>query len=145
MSATNAFETALLEHLLENAALANVGDASGLQPSASAGNLYVSLLVGDPGETGAVTDEATFTGYARVAIPRNGAAWTISNGSAVNASDVEFAECTGGSNTITHFGIHTAASGAGNMILYGALDVSLPVSNGFTVRFAAGDLEVTCD
>ena len=52
MSATNAFETDLLKLIFQNVALANVGDASGLQPSSTAGSLYISLHTGDPGETG---------------------------------------------------------------------------------------------
>ena len=52
MSASNAFETALLNNILKNAAIANVGDATGLPGSATAGILYVALHTADPGEAG---------------------------------------------------------------------------------------------
>ena len=52
MSMSNAFETELLDLIFNNAAVANIGDAGGLQPSAAAGSLYVSLHTGDPGEAG---------------------------------------------------------------------------------------------
>jgi hypothetical protein len=63
MSATNAFETALLTLYFNNTDHANIGDAAGLQNSATAGSFYVSLHTGDPGEGGdQTTSEATYTG-----------------------------------------------------------------------------------
>ena len=43
MSAQNFFEGALLKLIFQNVAAPNLGDASGLQPSTTAGNLYASL------------------------------------------------------------------------------------------------------
>jgi len=43
MSMSNTGETALLNLLFKNQAWANIGDDSGLQPSADAGNFYVRL------------------------------------------------------------------------------------------------------
>lgn len=146
MSATNAFETALLQHIFQNAALANVGDASGLQPAATAGSLYVSLHTGDPGETGdQTTSEADYTSYARVAVARSAAGWTVSGANVSNAAEVAFPAATGGANTITHFGIGSASSGAGNLFFKGPLDSSLAVSSGITPKFAAGNLDVDVD
>jgi len=72
MSASNAFETALLQHVFQNADLSTVGDATGLRGSTVAGSLYVSLHTADPGEAGTQsTSEATYTGYARLAIARS--------------------------------------------------------------------------
>lgn len=71
MSMSNAFETSLLDHIFNNAAVANIGDAGGLQPSATAGSLYLSLHTGDPGEAGdQTTNETAYTNYARVAVVR---------------------------------------------------------------------------
>lgn len=146
MSASNAFETAILQLILNNAALANIGDASGLQPSAADGSLYVSLHTASPGEAGdQTTSEATYTSYARVAVTRDGTGWSIASGAASNAAEVAFPTATGGTNTITHVGVGTAASGAGNLLLYGALDASLSVSNGVTPSFAIGALDLTCE
>lgn len=48
----NAAATAFLELLFNNADWAGVGDAGGLQNSAAAGNLYLSLHTSSPGEGG---------------------------------------------------------------------------------------------
>jgi hypothetical protein len=146
MSATNAFETALLTLYFNNTDHANIGDAGGLQNSAAAGSFYVSLHTGDPGETGTqTTSEATYTSYARVAVARSGAGWTISGANVSNAAAVSFPACTGGSNTITHFGIGSDSSGAGNLFFKGALAASLAVSSGITPSFAIGELDVNLD
>ncbi len=146
MSLTNAAETALLNLIFVNTDCANIGDAGGLQNSATAGSFYVSLHTGDPGEAGSqTTSEATYTGYARVAVARSGAGWTVSGANVSNAAAVTFGACTAGTNTITHFGIGTDASGAGNLILKGALTASLAVSAGITPSFAIGELDVNID
>jgi hypothetical protein len=146
MSATNAFETDFLKHIFQNLAIANVGDASGLQPAATAGSFYVSLHTDDPGETGdQTTNEATYTGYARVAVARSAAGWTISGNEISNAAAVTFGACSAGSNTITHFGIGTAETTAGHLLFSGELTAPLAVSAGITPEFAIGDLDVTAD
>lgn len=146
MSATNAFETALLTLYFNNTDHANIGDAGGLQNSATAGSFYVSLHTGDPGEAGdQTTNEATYTSYARVAVARSGAGWTISGANVSNAAAINFPAATGGSNTITHFGIGSDSSGAGNLFFKGALGASLAVSTGITPSFAIGALDVDAD
>lgn len=146
MSATNAFETALLQLIFTNTNAANIGDATGLRGSTTAGSFYISLHTADPGETGTqTTSEATYTGYARVAVARSGSGWTVSGNNASNTAAVAFAACTGGSNTITHFGIGSDLTGTGNLFLKGALTSSLAVSSGITPSFAIGDLDVNLD
>lgn len=146
MSMSNTFETNLLNHIFTNAAITLVGDAGGLLPSATPGSLYVSLHTADPGEAGdQTTNEATYTSYARVAVARSGAGWTVSGNNASNTAAVTFPQCTGGSNTITHFGVGTDTSGAGKLIVSGALSGSLAVSSGITPEFAIGDLDVNAD
>lgn len=143
MSATNAFETSILGLILNNANIANIGDATGLRGSSTAGSLYISLHTGDPGETGdQTTSEATYTSYARVAIARSGSAWTVSGNNASNAAAVTFPEAASGTNAITHFGIGTDSSGAGNLLFKGALSATLNVSAGITPSFAIGELDV---
>lgn len=146
MSATNAFETALLNLLFNNTDLANVGDAAGLQNSVAAGSFYVSLHTADPGEAGTqTTSEATYTGYARVAVARSAGGWTISGSNVSNTAAVTFGACTAGSNTITHFGIGSDLSGAGNLFLKGTVTPNLAVSAGITPSFAIGALDVDLD
>ncbi len=146
MSATNAFETALLNLYFLNTDHAAIGDAAGLQNSATAGVFYISLHTADPGETGTqTTSEATYTSYARVSVARSGAGWTVSGNNVSNAAAINFPAATGGSNTITHFGIGSDASGTGNLFFKGALGASLAVSSGITPSFAIGDLDVNLD
>jgi len=146
VSATNAFENGLLSLILENANLANVGDATGLRGSTTAGSFHVSLHTADPGETGTqTTSEANYTGYARVAVARSTAGWTVASGVGDNDAAITYGLCTAGSNTITNFGLGSDASGVGNLNLKGALAASLAVSNGVTPSFAAGALDISLE
>lgn len=146
MSASNTLETALLNLIFLNTDIANIGDAAGLQNSATAGSLYVSLHTADPGEAGSqTTSEATYTSYARVAVARSGAGWTVTGNTADNTAAVNFPACTGGTNTITYFGVGTDSSGAGTLLFSGILTASLAVSTGITPSFAIGTLDITAD
>jgi hypothetical protein len=129
----------------ENDVLALVFNATALSWNANT-DLYVSLHTGDPGEAGdQTTSEATYTSYARVTVARSGAGWTVAGNTATNAALIQFPQCTGGSNTITHVAIGTATSGAGQILYSGALDASLSVSNLIQPQFAAGALDITED
>lgn len=143
MTLINAAETSILQLLFENADWANIGDATGLQGSTAAGSFWISLHTADPTDTGSVTNEATYTGYARVQVDRGTGEWTVTDDTVVNDNVVAFPAGTGGSGTVTHFGIHTASSGAGNMILSGALNSSVVTGSGVTPEFAAGQLSAT--
>lgn len=149
MSKSDSWESDLLKLLFQNLAAANIGDASGLQPSATAGNIQVSLHTSDPGETGdQTTNESAYTGYARVAVVRSSSGWTISGTAPTtisNAVAITFPQCTGGSSTITHFGVGTSSSGAGKLLYSGALTSSLSVSNLITPSFAIGALTISED
>lgn len=146
MSKGNTFENELLLLIFNNDALPLIGDASGLQPSASDGSLYVSLHTGDPGEGGnQTTSEAAYTSYARVAVARTTGGWTVSGNAVSNAALVQFPQCTGGSETLTHFAVGTASSSTGKVLYKGALSSSLAVSSGIQPQFAIGDLDITED
>lgn len=146
MSLTNAAEANLLNLIFLNVDWANIGDAAGLQNSAAAGSFYVSLHTADPGEAGSqTTSEIAYTGYARVAVARTSAGFTLSSSTISNTALVQFPQCTGGTGTATHFGIGTDSTGAGNLLFKGALTSSLAVSNGIQPQFAGGALTVTVD
>lgn len=149
MSKSNSWESDMLLLFFNNTAAANIGDAGGLQPSAAAGSLYISLHTADPGETGTQnTSETAYTNYVRVAVVRSSAGWTISGTAptqAANAAAINFAACGVTGATITHFGIGTISSGAGKLLYSGALTASLAVSSGITPSFAISALVVTED
>lgn len=146
MSKSNTFENDLLQLIFNNVDIADVGDAGGLQNSATAGSLYVALHTGDPGEAGtATTNESAYGSYARVAVARSGAGWTVATNTATNFALVQFPECTSGSETITHVSITTASSGASKILYSGALSASRAISSGIQPQFAATALTVTED
>lgn len=145
MSKSNTFENDLLLLIFNNTDIALIGDAGGIQNSAAAGSLYVSLHTSDPGEAGdQTTNEANYTGYARVAVARTAGGWTVTGNVAENAAVITFGICTAGSNTITHFGIGTSSAGAGKL-LYSGTTSSLAVSTNITPEFPAGGIDVTED
>ena len=140
-----AFNTTFLNNLLllyfENTDHALVGDATGVRGSTTAGSLFISIHTGDPVAGNQTTSEATYTSYARVAVGRAGANWTTAAAATENTAAITFPAATGGSDTITHFAIGTATSGAGSVIATGTC--SLSVSSGITPEFAAGALDVS--
>lgn len=143
MSKSNLHETDYLKLVYTNVAISNIGNVAGLQPSGVAGSLFIALYTADPGETDAGT-EANYTSYARIGVVRSAVGWTVSGNNVTNAGVVTFPTSTGGSNTITHFGVRTAITG-GDLIGSGALTSSLAVENTDTPKFNAGDITVTED
>lgn len=118
----------------------------GTDPSWRAGaTVWVALHTADPGEAGsAVTSEATYTSYARVAVTK-ATGWTDGGSTFSNAALVQFPQCTGGSNAITHFSVVTTTSGAGQILVSGALSATLNVATGIQPQFAIGELDVAAD
>lgn len=138
MSKGNTFENDWMKLVFQATAIANIADNAAASPLTS---LFISLHTGDPGEGGSqTTSEATFTGYARVAVARTAGGWTVAAGVASNAALITLAPCTAGSDTITHFAVGTATSGAGKILYSGALTGSLAVSAGVVPEFAIGAL-----
>lgn len=146
MSKSNTFENQLLALLFNNDDIPNIGDAGGLQNSATAGSLYIALHTADPGEAGtAATSECAYGSYARQAVARTAGGWTVSGATATNTALIQFPECTSGSETITYVSITTASSGASVILYSGALTASRSVSSGIQPQFAATALTVTED
>jgi hypothetical protein len=146
MSMSNASETNLLNLLFNNINWPNVGDAAGLQQSATAGFFYVALHTADPGEAGTqATNEISYTGYSRVAVARSAAGFTVSGNQVSNTATVQFGECTAGSGTATHFSVGLSPSGAGDILYSGALSASRNISSGITPLFNPGALQGTVD
>ena len=134
MSLSNATENAALKMFLQ-----------GTDPSFRAGSTqYLAAFTSDPGEAASLANEATYTGYARLAITK-ASAWTDSGSTFTNAVLMQLPVCTAGTNALTHFAIVDTASGAVDMMISGALGSTLNVSSGIQPQFAAGDLSVTAD
>ena len=117
----------------------------GNDPSYRAGATnYIALFTGDPGETASLAAEATYTGYARVALTK-ATAWSGSSSPLSNANLIQFGACTSGSSLITHFAIVDTASGAVNMMISGALSGSLNVSSGIQPQLAPGAVQISAE
>lgn len=134
MSMSDATETAALNAFLR-----------GTDPAYRAGTTqYLALFTADPGEAASLAAEANYTGYARVALTK-ASAWTGSASPFTNTNLIQFGQCTAGTNAITHFAVVDTASGAVNMMISGALNSTLNVSNGIQPQFAIGALSVSAD
>lgn len=137
----NVTDANLLKLIFQAVAIANLADNAATSPLT---NLFVSLHTADPGPGGdQTTSEATYTGYARVAVARTAGGWSIASQTISNVGAINFPACTAGSNVITHAAVGTLTSGAGVLLYSGALTASLSVSNGITPSFAAGQLTIT--
>jgi hypothetical protein len=139
MSKTNVFENDLLLLIFNNTNIADIGDATGVRGSTAAGSLYCSLHTADPGEAGAQnTNEIAYTSYARAAVARSGAGWTVSGNSVSPAATISFPAGTGGSGTASHMGIGTLSSGAGKLMYKGDLVPDIVCGDGVTPQIGTG-------
>jgi hypothetical protein len=146
MSLTNYAEQAVLNLLFINQSWANVGDTIGIVGSTANGNLYISLHTSDPGETAnQLTAETAYTSYSRVPVFRGPNNFTLSTSTISNITTISFPTCSGGSSSITHFGIGTQPTGSGDMIATGNLSATLAVSSGIAPTFSPGALTATID
>lgn len=119
MSKQNTFEDDWLKLVFNATAIANIADNAASVPITQ---IYASLHTADPGEAGTqATSEATYGGYARVAVARTTGGWTVAAGSCSPVADITFPAGTGGGGTATFFGVGTAASGAGKLLYSGAI------------------------
>lgn len=134
MSLSNTTENAALKMFLQ-----------GTDPSYRAGaTQYLALFTGDPGETASLAQEATYTGYARVALTK-ATAWADGGSTFANAALIQFGLCSAGTSAITHFAVVDTASGAVAMMISGALSATLSVAAGIQPQFNTGSLSVAAD
>lgn len=120
-------ENKVLDHILKT--------ASYTPPT----TVYLAFFTADPTDAGVLTNEATYTGYARKSIPFGAAATRAITQNA----QVDFDACGGGSNTISHWGLMDGdVEGAGNMLAYGAFTTPKVVSAGYTPFVASAEIQV---
>lgn len=145
-SKKDTFENGLLALIFKNTALSGIG--SGISATTTAGSLYIALYKVAPTDSTQGT-ECDYTGYARVAVARSAAGWTVTNNVASNAAVITFAACTAGSNTAVAFAICKAGTaGVDDAIYWGDItDPSggLAISAGITPEIAIGACTITED
>lgn len=126
--------TDVLAKLFKNTAL----------PFDAIGNLYVSLHTSLPTGSDQTSNESAYTSYARVAVSRDAAGWTVAAGQSQNTALVQFPKCTGGSSVVTHIGIGTLSAGVGQLLYVGTIaDGGLTVSNNIVPTFNATSITIT--
>jgi len=137
MAKSNAFSQNLLKLLFQNITFPNIGDATGLVKSTTDGVVYVSLYTTNP----TVTDdgiEASYTGYARVSIPRNSAniqIGTIDPITVKNINDITFPASTSTSADIIGAGLSFTLTGRADF--FGTFVTPISILNGTIPKIPA--------
>jgi len=114
--------------------------------SAPATYCALTTVVVADGDTGSTITEPSGNGYARKQVNVNGGAsptWDIAAAGIVdNTHNVDFAQATGSWGTIVALAIADALT-LGNLLLYDNAVADQAVGDGDTVRFPAGDLDIS--
>lgn len=132
MSLGNTFENDLAKLIFQAVAIANLADNAASSPLTA---LFLSLHTADPGEAGdQTTSEIAYTSYARVSVARTSGGWAVSANVVTPVANVDFPAGTGGSGTAAFIGVGTASSGAGKLLMSGALTPNIVTGNGITPR-----------
>jgi len=110
------------------------------------GTLYLSLHTGTIGAGGdQTTNEVAYTGYARVPVTRTSLGDFIAavGGASENDNLIQFGNPTAGAFpiTVTHVALGAAASGAGTVIEFTALNSPLVINANVQPQFADGTLD----
>jgi hypothetical protein len=131
---SNYFIQKSLDHIYLNAAIANIGDATGLPAAGTAGNLYAALLVSGT--------EANYGSYARVAIPRTSAGFSRTNNVVSNVAQLNFPKATSGSNVCNQIAIYDRIT-SGEQLHLQTLDNPITVTTNMQPIIEAGSLTIT--
>jgi hypothetical protein len=132
MSFSDTIEGSVLDHFF--------GLATWTAPAA----IFAAASTDDPTDDGSGIAEPSDTSYARVEIGIGSDNWTRTDNSVVNDNAVAFPEASESWGTIAYLGFFTAAEG-GTFLGAAALAASKAVDTGDTLRFAAGEIEITQD
>jgi hypothetical protein len=132
MSFTNAAELSVLSIWLAAASWTNVAINHTTTPITAH---WLSLATADPGETGTqATNEATYTDYARESVDRASGAggFNIAANPVLLNEDHPFVQASGGTSTVTHFGIGHAETSTGTLDGSGTVTPNIEVATGVT-------------
>ncbi|MDH5738724.1 MAG: hypothetical protein OEY77_00195 [Nitrospira sp.] len=106
----------LIKLYFHGTAIASIADNSSVPFTSH----IIALHTADPGSGGSqLTNETGYTGYARKAVPRNSAGWTITGNVVSPTVDIEFDKCTASPGPpLTHWSI---SRGGGTIDYSGSL------------------------
>lgn len=130
-SLSDYLENKILDHML--------GGPDFVRPATVYLGLWTSAL--SDASTGSSSGEATFGGYARVAVTNNSTNFPgASAGGKSNGSTITFPTPTSGAGqVVTHVGVFDASS-SGNLLMWADLTSPITVVVGSAIYFNAGDL-----
>lgn len=128
------FEGDLLNLFLCAKAISNIADNAASSPSTAT---WSSLHTADPSSGTQGTSELSVTGYARTAVVRSTAGFTVTGSGPATASPVSaitFPQCTSTSTaTVTHWGIGlSSASTSGKLLACGTVSPNINISQNVT-------------
>jgi hypothetical protein len=127
-----AFENALLKLIFNGNTISNIAEDAAVAPLDF---FYVALHSADPTDQGTqASNEVNYTGYARMAIPRDPAGFVVAGSSMTLATNVDFGQCVAGLATATHVSIGTQATGAGMILYSGTIAPNISISQGVIPR-----------
>jgi hypothetical protein len=107
--------------------------------------LFFSALTVGPADDGTGGTEVSGGGYARKGVAANSSEWSLATtlaGGTSNVNEIAFNMATAAWGTVSHIGIHTAATG-GTMLAAIPLSAGAVVPAYTTLKLAAGDLDIT--
>lgn len=127
-------ESDVLKLLLCGVAIANIADNAGSSPSTAT---WQALHTADPSSGTQGTNEVSFTGYARVAVTRSTAGFTVTGSGPATASPVSaitFGMLTSTSTgTATHWSLGlSSASTSGKIIASGTISPNINLGQNVT-------------
>lgn len=141
MSKSNTFENELLLLIFNNVDISDIGDATGLRGSSLAGSLYFAAHTADPGEGGTqATSEATYGSYTRQGLARTAGNFSVTGNAVALVANLDFPEASSGAETLTHFSVGVASSGASKILYKGTLTPNIQAVSGVIPRFKAGTM-----
>jgi hypothetical protein len=136
-----AYANALLKLNLQGVGIASIADNTATSPATV---LCVALHTADPGAGGTLsTNEAAYPGYARLAVPRTSAGWTVTGATANPASNLTFNAATSGTETENWFSIGiptggTTCTGALTIMYRGSITPALTITGGISPQLTTG-------
>lgn len=130
---SDVLENDLLKLIFNGTAIANLADNAAASPLTT---LYLSLHTADPTDAGLqTTSEVAYTGYARVAVARNGTGWTVTGSSVSPTANIDFGQRSDlGTVAATYACVGTEPSGAGKLLYAGTLSPAITISQGVVPR-----------
>ena len=134
MGKSHTFETDFIKLVFNATPIANIADNASSSPLT---NLYVALHTADPGLDGyQSTNECTvgaYNSYARQAVARSAAGWTVTTGSVSPVATISFPAMVSGTGcTATFWSIGVAVSGATKILYSGSISPSIVIGAGVT-------------